>query len=100
MTRPRPRHTFEHVMTQEVTMPLFLDIHSIVIDLTTDEVASIHRGIDERVPGARCLRHWVNGTADRLFCLVEADDAVLAQTVHASFEGVTTVECHPVSEHI
>jgi hypothetical protein len=87
-------------MMQEVVVPLFLDIHSIVIDLTTDEIAAIHSGSDERAPGARCLRHWVSGAADRLFCLIEADDAGLARTVHGSVEGLTTEECHPVSEHV
>ena len=81
-------------------MPLFLDIHALVIDLTADEVAVIHRRDVDRAVGARCLRHWVNASEGRLFCLIEADDAGLARTIHASVRGLTTEECHPVVEHV
>ena len=85
---------------QEVGVPLFLDIHSIVIDLTADEVAAIHRGSAEGAPGARCLRYWVSVRTGRMFCLIEADDAGLARAVHASVEGLANEECHPVSEYV
>lgn len=83
-------------------MPLFLDVHSIATELSMQEVAGIHKEDVEILagPGARCLRHWVSTSVEKMFCLIEADDATLARDVHASTHGVATEECHPVSEYI
>jgi hypothetical protein len=45
------------------------------------------------------LRYWVDEEAGKIFCLVEADDANDANTVHREAHGLVADEIYPVSEH-
>jgi hypothetical protein len=41
----------------------------------------------------------VDESAGKIFCLVEADDAESANTVHREAHGLVADEIYPVSEH-
>jgi len=45
------------------------------------------------------LRYWVDEEAGRIFCLVEADSAEDANTVHREAHGLEADEIYSVSEH-
>ena len=49
--------------------------------------------------GVSYLRYWVNEEAGKIFCLVEADNADDANTVHREAHGLVADEIYPVSEH-
>ena len=49
--------------------------------------------------GVNYLRYWVDEDAGRIFCLVEAEDADSANTVHREAHGLVADEIYPVSEH-
>jgi hypothetical protein len=49
--------------------------------------------------GVSYLRYWVDEDAGRIFCLVEADDAEAAITVHREAHGLVADAIYPVSEH-
>ncbi|MGA7282367.1 MAG: nickel-binding protein, partial [Acidimicrobiia bacterium] len=44
-------------------------------------------------------RYWVDESAGKIFCLVEAESAELANTVHREAHGLVADEIYPVSEH-
>jgi hypothetical protein len=45
------------------------------------------------------LRYWVDEGAGKIFCLVEADSADDASTVHREAHGLVADEVYAVSEH-
>ncbi len=45
------------------------------------------------------LRYWVDKQARKIFCLVEAPDAEVADTVHRKTNGLVAEEIYAVSEH-
>ena len=65
-------------------MPLFMDMHTIEGGVSVADVASAHKadlGTQAKY-GVSYLRYWVDEEAGKTFCLVEADDAEAANTVH------------------
>ena len=82
-------------------MALFMDVHNIAGGVSADDVAEAH-GADLETQGkygVSYLRYWVDETAGKIFCLVEADNAEDANTVHREAHGLVADEIYPVSEH-
>jgi hypothetical protein len=92
--RHRPR-------TEEVHMSLYMDVHTIAGGVSAADVADAH--VKDLQTGAKYevsyLRYWVDETAGKIFCLVEADSAEDANTVHREAHGLVADEIYPVSEH-
>jgi hypothetical protein len=86
---------------EEVSMSLFMDVHSIEGGVSASDVAEAHKADLETQSryGVTYLRYWVDETAGKIFCLVEADNAEDANTVHREAHGLVADEIYPVSEH-
>lgn len=82
-------------------MALFMDVHYMEGGVSVADVAEAHKAdLDTQGRyGVSYLRYWVNEEAGRIFCLVEADDAEAANTVHREAHGLVADEIYPVSEH-
>ena len=82
-------------------MALFMDIHHIDGGGSVDDVIEAHKKDLETqgAYGVNYLRYWVDESAGKIFCLVEADSADDANTVHREAHGLVADEIYPVSEH-
>jgi hypothetical protein len=82
-------------------MPLFMDVHTLEGGVAAADVAAAHQKDLETQAryGVSYLRYWVDETAGKIFCLVEADDAESADTVHREAHGLVADEIFTVSEH-
>lgn len=82
-------------------MSLFMDIHSIEGGVSAAEVAGAHQAdlaTQDRYQ-VRFLRYWVDESAGKVFCLVEADSADDATAVHREAHGQIASEIYLVREH-
>lgn len=82
-------------------MPLFMDVHNIEGGVSEADVARAHAK-DLETQGAfkvEYKKYWVDEDAGKIFCLVEADSAELASTVHRQAHGLVADEIYAVSEH-
>jgi hypothetical protein len=86
---------------QEVPMSLFMDVHNIEGGVSAEDVAGAHMADlgTQKKYGVSYLRYWVNEDQGKIFCLVEADSAEDATTVHREAHGLVADEIYPVSEH-
>ena len=50
--------------------------------------------------GVSYLRYWVDESAGKIFCLVDAPDIDTANTVHREAHGLVADEIFPVSEGV
>lgn len=82
-------------------MPLFMDVHTIEGGVTAADVAGAHvKDLATQAKyGVSYLRYWVDEEAGKIFCLVEADGAEDAGTVHREAHGLVADEIYEVSEH-
>lgn len=82
-------------------MSLFMDMHTIEGGVSVGDVAEAHRKDLETQGryGVSYLRYWVDEAAGKIFCLVEADDAESAISVHREAHGLVADEIFTVSEH-
>lgn len=82
-------------------MSLFMDVHTLEGGVTAADVAAAHKADLETQAsyGVSYLRYWVDESAGKIFCLVEADSADDATTVHREAHGLVADEIYPVSEH-
>lgn len=82
-------------------MALFMDIHTLEGGVSAADVAEAHTKdlATQGRYGVSYLRYWVDEAAGKIFCLVEADDADSASTVHREAHGLVADEIYPVSEH-
>ncbi len=82
-------------------MSLFMDVHTIDGGVSVDDVAKAHQAdLDTQgAYGVNYLRYWVDESAGKIFCLVEAEDAEAANTVHREAHGLVADEIFEVSEH-
>jgi len=82
-------------------MALFMDVHNLEGGVSAADVASAHQADLETQGkyGVNYLRYWVDESAGKIFCLVEAEDAEAANTVHREAHGLVADEIYPVSEH-
>lgn len=85
---------------READMALFMDVHNIEGGVSAKDVAEAHQAdLDTQDKyGVSYLRYWVDESAGKIFCLVEADDAEAANTVHKEAHGLVADEIYPVSE--
>ncbi len=82
-------------------MPLFMDVHTIEGGVSAQDVAEAHqKDLDTQdAYGVNYKRYWVDEEAGRIFCLVEAESAQAAETVHREAHGLVADEIYAVSEH-
>ena len=82
-------------------MALFMDVHTIEGGVSATDVAKAHQADLETQSryGVSYLRYWVDEEAGKIFCLVDADRAEDASTVHREAHGLVADEIYPVSEH-
>ncbi|MGH3651162.1 MAG: DUF4242 domain-containing protein [Acidimicrobiia bacterium] len=82
-------------------MPLFMDLHTIEGGVSADDVAGAHRKDLETQSkyGVKYLRYWVDEDAGKIFCLVEANSADDASTVHREAHGLVADEIYAVGEY-
>jgi hypothetical protein len=82
-------------------MPLFMDVHTIEGGVSEADVAGAHErdlAVQEQYD-VNYLRYWVDEEAGKIFCLVKADNAEDASTVHREAHGLVADEIYLVSEH-
>jgi hypothetical protein len=82
-------------------MPLFMDVHHIEGGVSEADVAQAHaRDLETQAAyGVEYKRYWVDEGNGTIFCLVQAENAELANTVHREAHGLVADEIYPVSEH-
>ena len=82
-------------------MSLFMDVHTIEGGVSEADVAGAHSAdlATQGEFGVSYLRYWVDESAGKIFCLVEAPDAEAANSVHQKAHGLVADEIFPVSEH-
>jgi hypothetical protein len=81
-------------------MPLYMDVHTIEGGVTTDDVAGAHAQDlqTQSAHGVSYLRYWVDESAGKIFCLVEAPSAEHANAVHREAHGLVADEIYAVAE--
>ena len=82
-------------------MSLFMDVHNLEGGVSAADVAEAHKADLETQAkyGVSYLRYWVDESAGKIFCLVEADSAEDAKTVHREAHGLVADAIYPVSEY-
>ena len=81
-------------------MPLYMDSHKNVTDLTAEAVAGAHQK-DLEVQGkhgVNYLKYWFNEAAGTVFCLVDAPSKEAAIAVHREAHGLVTDDVVEVQE--
>ena len=80
-------------------MPLFMDVHEQLPEgSSAADVAGAHAAdlqIQDQY-GVKYLHYWVDESAGKVFCLVEAPNAEAAATVHREAHGLTADNIYPV----
>jgi hypothetical protein len=87
---------------ENVTMPLYMDIHNKVEGLTTEAVAQAHAKdleVQEK-HGVKYLRYWYDEGTGRVFCLCEAPSKAAAEAVHREAHGGVADEIVEVKEGV
>ena len=81
-------------------MSLFMDVHNIAGGVSAEDVAGAHmKDLEiQQKYGVSYLRYWVNEAGGKIFCLVEADNADDANTVHREAHGLVADQIYPVRE--
>jgi len=81
-------------------MPLFLDIHNLVQDVTAEQIEEAHRKDLEvqKKYGVKYLKYWYDVTSGRAFCLMEAPNKEAAMAVHREAHGLVADEIFEVTE--
>jgi Nickel responsive protein SCO4226-like len=81
-------------------VPLFMDVHQKVDGATAEAVASAHvKDLEVQGKyGVSYQRYWVDESAGRIFCLVEAPDKEAAIRVHREAHGLVADEISEVVE--
>ncbi len=89
----------EAVLPKE-SRKVFMDVHTIEGGVSAEDVAGAHMADLETQKKYRVsyLRYWVNEEAGKIFCLVEANNADDAKTVHREAHGLVADEICQVSE--
>ena len=82
-------------------MALYMDVHELEGGVSASDVAEAHQKDLETQAryGVNYLRYWVDEAGGRIFCLVEAESAEDANTVHREAHGLVADAIYPVSEH-
>lgn len=81
-------------------MPLFMDVHTLEGGVSPKDVADAHKRDlevqDEH--GVNYKSYWVDESAGKVFCLVEAPNAEAAHTVHREAHGLVAEEIYEVEQ--
>lgn len=82
-------------------MPLFMDVHTMEGGVSATDVAGAHmKDLETQGKyGVKYLRYWVSEDEGKVFCLVEADKAEDAVTVHREAHGLVADDIYPVGEY-
>ena len=81
-------------------MALYMDTHTIDGGVKASDVAQAHRA-DLKTQdqyGVKYLKYWVDESAGKIFCLVDAPDAEAANRVHREAHGLVAQAISPVIE--
>ena len=68
-------------------MPLFMEVHDMVDELTFEAVAEAHQRDLQVQHGVTHLTYWIDEGSGKLFCLVEAYSQEAAEAVHRQAHG-------------
>ncbi|MDQ3963191.1 MAG: DUF4242 domain-containing protein [Actinomycetota bacterium] len=81
-------------------MPLFMDVHHMEGGVSAEDVAKAHQADVETQSqyGVDYKSYWVDESAGKIFCLVDAPDAETANTVHREAHGLVADEIYEVKE--
>lgn len=81
-------------------MSLFMDVHTMEGGVSASDVAGAHQADLETQAkyGVNYLKYWVDESAGKVFCLVEADSAEDANTVHREAHGLVADAIYQVGE--
>lgn len=81
-------------------MPLYMDIHEQLPDLTADAVAAAHEAdlMTQKRHGVKYLRYWFSEATGKVFCLVEAPNKEAANAVHREAHGLVADQLIEVQE--
>ncbi len=81
-------------------MSLFMDVHNLEGGVAAADVAKAHQADLETQSkyGVNYLRYWVDESAGKISCLVEADTAEDANTAHREAHGLVADEIYPANE--
>ena len=82
-------------------MSLFMDVHNLQVGVSAADVAEAHKADLETQSkyGVSYLRYWVDEGEGKIFCLVDAETAADAATVHREAHGLVADEIYTASEH-
>jgi hypothetical protein len=83
-----------------VGMPTFMDVHNMDGGVSAADVAGAHQAdlATQDEYGVNYKRYWVDESAGKIFCLVDAPDAETAAKVHHEAHGLVADEIYEVSE--
>ena len=83
-------------------MALFMDVHTVEGGVGIDDVIKAHQADLATQAGydVQYLRYWVDESAGKIFCLVDAPDAEAANTVHREAHGLVAQEIYAVKEGV
>jgi len=81
-------------------MPLYLDEHDHIPNLTADAVAQAHaRDLEVQGSfGVSYMRYWFDEATGKVFCLVDAPSPEVAEEVHRQAHGLLADRLIPVQE--
>jgi Nickel responsive protein SCO4226-like len=81
-------------------MPLYMDFHHKVEELTHEAIARAHAKDLEAQDkhGVKYLQYWYDEGAGKIFCLCEAPSKDAAEAVHREANGVAADEIFEVKE--
>jgi hypothetical protein len=81
-------------------MPTFMDVHTMEGGVSASDVAGAHKADlkTQEKYGVNYKSYWVDETAGKIFCLVDAPDAETAAKVHQEAHGLVAQEIYKVSE--
>ena len=79
-------------------MPLFMDVHHLEGGVSAQDVAEAHqKDVETQAKyGVDYKNYWVDETAGKIFCLVEAPDSDTAHAVHREAHGLVADEIYEV----
>ena len=81
-------------------MPLYMDTHKNVTDLSTEAVAGAHMAdlATQEKYGVDYKQYWYNEAEGAVYCLVEAPNAEAAIAVHREAHGLVADDIVEVQE--
>src|SRR5262245_6178474 len=84
----------------EDAMPLFMDVHNGMKDITAARLAAAHQrdlAVQDKY-GVRFLKYWYDEATGKIFCLSSAPSREAAMAVHREAHGEEADEIYEVVE--